>query len=531
MRLKLRLRDRILLCSGAPLLLLVALVAGIFLRHLYVVYDSLGEQLLEDAADNAAQRLNVSNSHGGGAGLDMTPDNLLTLMRERQPYKTVEFLLVNGKGRVISATMATDLQDTTLETTPYARIVGDFFQNNAPHMFKHIADPVSGEQRLLVGTRVANTGWTLWLTVSEQEVVAPVWLFFTRIATLIAVGTAIAMLISFLFFRALIGRVTTAAKAATRVAAGDLTVVVDSATNDESGELMRGLGIMVSALQRLVLRLKQSSGALIVNAGEISSVASTQQEVNAEFGASTSQIAASVNEIVATATELLQTMQHVNAATDQTAEVASRGRGDLERMEGTMQHLSGATSAISAKLAVIAERANKIGTVVTAIRKVAEQTNLLSLNAAIEAEKAGEYGRGFSVIAREIRRLADQTAIATLDIERIVNEMQSSVSSGVMEMDRFGEQVNQGVSEATQLGEELGVIIEGVENLKPQFDSTYQGVQAQVIGAGQISEAMRRLQQIALVSEESSSGLTGAAEALQEMVRMLSLEIDRFRTH
>ena len=78
---------------------------------------------------------------------------------------------------------------------------------------------------------------------------------------------------------------------------------------------------------------------------------------------------------------------------------------------------------------------------------MADQTNLLSINAAIEAEKAGEYGLGFLVVAREIRRLADQTAVATLDIERMVKEMQSSVAAGVMEMDKFSDQVRHGVQE------------------------------------------------------------------------------------
>jgi methyl-accepting chemotaxis protein WspA len=223
-------------------------------------------------------------------------------------------------------------------------------------------------------------------------------------------------------------------------------------------------------------------------------------------------------------------MKEVNEATSQSAAVAARGRHDLDRMEETMQHLSSATGSISSKLAVIADRAGNIGAVVTTITKVAEQTNLLSLNAAIEAEKAGEYGLGFSVIAREIRRLADQTAVATLDIERIVGEMQSSVSSGVMEMDRFGEQVRNGVSEATQLGEELTEIILSVEKLKPRFDSAHNGMQAQVLGASQINEAMLRLREAALGSEESAVNLDGNAQQLLQAVDALKLAVGRFTT-
>src|SRR5947207_13543660 len=97
---------------------------------------------------------------------------------------------------------------------------------------------------------------------------------------------------------------------------------------------------------------------------------------------------------------------------------------------------------------------------VTTITKVADQTNLLSLNAAIEAEKAGEYGRGFSVVAAEIRRLADQTAVATYDIELLVKEIQSAISAGVMGMDKFSEEVGRGIQDVHEVGSQLSRIID-----------------------------------------------------------------------
>jgi methyl-accepting chemotaxis protein WspA len=198
-------------------------------------------------------------------------------------------------------------------------------------------------------------------------------------------------------------------------------------------------------------------------------------------------------------------------------------------MEATMQDLSAATSSVSGKLAVISERANNIGAVVTAIQRVADQTNLLSLNAAIEAEKAGEYGRGFAVVSREIRRLADQTAVSTLDIARIVEEMQSSVASGVMEMDRFDKQVRTGVQEATRISDQLGTIIEGVEDLRPRFETAQHGMESQVVGAGQINDAMIQLREIAVVSGESSESLHAASSRLLVALESLKAEVARFR--
>src|SRR5262249_32710651 len=155
-----------------------------------------------------------------------------------------------------------------------------------------------------------------------------------------------------------------------------------------------------------------------------------------------------------------------------------------------MKHLVDSTDSISSKLAVIREKAENINMVVTTITKVADQTNLLSINAAIEAEKAGEYGRGFLVVAREIRRLADQTAVATLDIENIVRLMQDAVSAGVMQMDKFSGEVRGGGQRIAEVSDQIAQIIEEVQALSGRFQAVNEGMRNQSLGAEQINEAM-----------------------------------------
>src|SRR5262249_28588891 len=155
----------------------------------------------------------------------------------------------------------------------------------------------------------------------------------------------------------------------------------------------------------------------------------------------------------------------------------------LGGMEGAMQQLVESTASVSSKLAIIREKADAINSVVTTITKVADQTNLLSINAAIEAEKAGEYGRGFLVVAREIRRLADQTAVATLDIENMVRHMQDAVSAGVMQMDKFSGEVRAGVGRVAELNGQTGQIIEEVHALSDRFHLVNEGVRNQAVGA------------------------------------------------
>jgi methyl-accepting chemotaxis protein WspA len=198
-------------------------------------------------------------------------------------------------------------------------------------------------------------------------------------------------------------------------------------------------------------------------------------------------------------------------------------------MEKTMRTLADATATISAKLGVISEKANNINSIVSTITKVADQTNLLSLNAAIEAEKAGEYGTGFAVVAREIRRLADQTAVATLDIENMVKEMQGAVSTGVMEMDKFTKEVERGVEDVQNIGMKLESIIEQVQTLTPRFQQVSNSVEAQSQGAVQISEAMTQLSEASSQTALSLREINGAIGNLNDAASGLRAEISRFK--
>jgi methyl-accepting chemotaxis protein WspA len=153
----------------------------------------------------------------------------------------------------------------------------------------------------------------------------------------------------------------------------------------------------------------------------------------------------------------------------------------------------------------------------------------LSLNAAIEAEKAGEHGRGFAVVATEIRRLADQTAVATYDIEQMVKHIQSAVAAGVMGMDKFSEEVRRGMREVQEVGGQLSQIIQQVQALAPRVESVNEGMQAQATGAEQISNALSQLTEAAQQTVESLSQSTHAIGDLDEVSSGLRNGVLRFK--
>ncbi len=299
--------------------------------------------------------------------------------------------------------------------------------------------------------------------------------------------------------------------------------------NDEMGKLVSKLGNMVKSLNSLISQVQQSGVQVTSSATELAATSKQQEAIMSNQVESTKYVIKSIGEIKDASAELVNTMQQVTTLSEKTADIANKGQADLSGMEEAIGHMEDASRSISGKLEAINEKAANITTVVTTITKVADQTNLLSLNAAIEAEKAGEYGRGFTVVAREIRRLADQTAVATLDIDHMVQDMQSAVSAGVMEMDVFIKEVQRSARDVGRISVQLSKIIEQVQALNPNFETVNESMKFQSDRAQQINTAMMNLGEEMEQTMESLRESFLAIEQLNNAVRGLQDEVSRFK--
>lgn len=299
-----------------------------------------------------------------------------------------------------------------------------------------------------------------------------------------------------------------------KAAAGDLSGKVAITGQDAIGQLGQGLATMFDNL-RSHLNNVQKAGIQVTTAATEIAASSKQQEATGIEQAQTSvEILSTTREISANTTQLLRTMEQATAVADFTTSATADAQGNLKRMDATMQHMVEASDSINAKLAALSEKASNINSVLVTITKVADQTNILSLNAAIEAEKAGDAGRGFSVVAVEIRRLADQTSVSTWDIEQMVKEMQSAVSASVMGMDKFSEEIRRSVGEVRQVAEQLSSVMDQVQKLAPQFDLVLEGMQSQAVGASQISETMLQLSD---ATQQTVDSLKATSEAVRQL--------------
>ncbi|MGY4523849.1 methyl-accepting chemotaxis protein [Pseudomonas sp. TE21394] len=332
-----------------------------------------------------------------------------------------------------------------------------------------------------------------------------------------------------LSMRAISGPMQRIVHALDKLRSGDLSMRLSLERQDEFGAIESGFNEMAEALANLVAQAQRSSVQVTTSVTEIAATSKQQQATATETAATTTEIGATSREIAATSRDLVRTMTEVTSAADQASSLAGSGQQGLARMEETMHQVMGAADLVNAKLAILNEKASNITQMVVTIVKVADQTNLLSLNAAIEAEKAGEYGRGFAVVATEVRRLADQTAVATYDIEQMVREIQSAVSAGVMGMDKFSEEVRRGMFEVQQVGEQLSQIIHQVQALAPRVLMVNEGMQAQATGAEQINQALAQLSDASTQTVESLRQASFAIDELSQVAAGLRGGVSRFK--
>lgn len=310
---------------------------------------------------------------------------------------------------------------------------------------------------------------------------------------------------------------------------GDLSRKISHKQNDEFALLFQGFNQMIDYLSALITDIERSGIQVTSSITEIAATIKQQETTVNEQAATSNEIAASTTEIAATAENLMSTMNKVTDMAHNTAMAASQGHTRLTNINSIMRKMEESSVSILAKLSVLNEKATNIAGVTKTINKIADQTNLLSLNAAIEAEKAGEYGTGFSVVSSEIRRLADQTAVATFDIEQSVNEVQSAVASGVMNIEKFTDDVRRSFKEVQISSNQISEVIDQVQALQAPIETVNEGIAAQSMGAKQISESVDQLNEAAQQTAESVGQTSSTIFNLNKAALILRDSVARFR--
>ena len=301
-------------------------------------------------------------------------------------------------------------------------------------------------------------------------------------------------------------------------------------TRDEICKLISSISVMTENLHSLLARVAQAGNQVAGNASRMSVAIRQIEAAISEQAASTNQVTVTSKEISATGRDIAQRMAGVTRMVEEASETARVGATSLDGIRSVLDELISASTRMTQTLNSINEQSGNIDKIITAITKVANRTNLLSLNAAIEAEKEGDKAGGFSVVAVEMRRLADQTAVAALDIEKQVRNVQHAVREGVSSVESYAGQRQAKSAAVTELSSRLGQVIEGITKLAPEFEAVNKSVQMQSQSAGQIADAMQQLREAASQTKDSLTEFRQVTESLQGAVRDLQEEVGRFTT-
>ncbi len=311
---------------------------------------------------------------------------------------------------------------------------------------------------------------------------------------------------------------------------GDLTRRLDESRKDELGEVAHWFNLFVGKLQHLMGDIKGSTDSLTNSAQQLSQVAEKSNSEITEQQMQTDQLATAINEMAAAVQEVAHNTQQAATAADKANQEAGNGRNIVNGNIDAMDSLASEIQKASAVIHQLQSESNEIGGVLDVIKGIAEQTNLLALNAAIEAARAGEQGRGFAVVADEVRTLASRTQESTQEIQNMIERLQSRAQEAVKVMDENQAQSQAGVENASRVNDSLQNINTAIEEISDLNTQIASAADEQSHVAEEVNRNIQQISQCTDAAVGGSEQVARASEDLTQLATQLRNLADRFKT-
>ncbi|MGA3678897.1 methyl-accepting chemotaxis protein [Pseudomonas graminis] len=331
------------------------------------------------------------------------------------------------------------------------------------------------------------------------------------------VAVLLTIMLAWLLTRSIVNPMTRAVRAAEEISSGDLTRPIEVDGKDEATQLLRALATMQRNLRQTIELISGSSTQLASAAEELSAVTEESSRGLQQQNNEIEQAATAVNEMTAAVEEVARNAVSTSEASQQSNQAARQGRDRVVETVKSIQDMTQQIQATSGLVEGLAAQGRDIGKVLDVIRSIAEQTNLLALNAAIEAARAGEAGRGFAVVADEVRALAHRTAQSTTEIEQMVAGIQTRTGDAVQSMSRNTESTRTTLSLASSAGDALELITEAIAQINERnlVIASASEEQAQVS-----REVDRNLVNIRDLAAQTAAGANQTSAASHELSRL-----------
>ncbi|WP_026279798.1 methyl-accepting chemotaxis protein [Thioalkalivibrio sp. ALJ16] len=411
-------------------------------------------------------------------------------------------------------------------------IVGMFFLIAAVAVFWHTATLKAGMEDTLAGVMQGHAT----TAALETEVTAEVERLLTLAAwqvnaMMLGVAIGVVAVVYVLFVLMIRRRLAGLAGQFRKVSEGegDLRQRIEAPRNDGIDRLARLFNAFIERLQTMVSEMVEHAGELGDSAGTLHRVAQeTNQEVRQQQ-ARLGQVATAMNQVSASAEEIARNAHTASEAADQAEEQTRTGSQVVDGTVRTMRELASDIAAANEQVATLQAESEGIGSVLDVIRGIAEQTNLLALNAAIEAARAGEQGRGFAVVADEVRTLATRTQDSTTEIQAMIERLQAGARTAATAMERSREKGASGVDEAARAGEALQAIQSAVERIRGLNNEISAAVSQQAAVAREVDGTLTEVSQGAEVTAANAEATASETDALVGRVERLRGLTTQFR--
>ncbi|UCJ18410.1 methyl-accepting chemotaxis protein [Pseudomonas sp. MM211] len=387
-----------------------------------------------------------------------------------------------------------------------------------------------GEQQFYsVAVPFAGGPWTVVASMPEEEIQAVTW----RVGSQLAIGSLVTLVLAVLAVIWLLRRklrpLGDLVRQAQALGAGDLSVRLDVTSNDEIGELSRNFNQMGAALSTMVARVRAAAGNVNQRAEALSGLSRGAYEGIEQQSGEISSMAGAVEEFSATSLNIADNMRSTERMASENASQTRIGRTSMEEASNALEQISSSLNSAAKVIDSLGQRSQEIGGILSVITSIADQTNLLALNAAIEAARAGEQGRGFAVVADEVRSLAGRTREATTEISSMIGSIQGETSSAISSMEQGRQLMQNGLQLNAKVAAALTHIAEQTSAAGDQFAAITTATSEQSSTATVLSSNLQSIAQANGEQREVIANLAHTSKELETLAADLHREVERFR--